>query len=148
MSLIDVARDTLKEIPMADILRERLSLALDRLDDAERSIGVLQADLGSLRAQLEIERSARHASERELRLLKEEHAEETRILRGFEFRRSRRTEGKWLPFCPKCHMPIHEISLEDGLVGVCSGRCGWMSNGPLPPDALVDRLGTEKPPTP
>ena len=36
MGLLDLARDTLKEIPMADVLRERLSLALDLAANAER----------------------------------------------------------------------------------------------------------------
>jgi hypothetical protein len=30
MSLIDTARDALKDLPISDIVRERLSLALDR----------------------------------------------------------------------------------------------------------------------
>jgi hypothetical protein len=33
MSIFDIARDTLKEIPMADVLRERLSSALDQFGE-------------------------------------------------------------------------------------------------------------------
>ncbi len=47
MSIIDIARDTLKEIPMADVLRERLSLALDQFAESERKNGVLQSESGS-----------------------------------------------------------------------------------------------------
>jgi hypothetical protein len=50
MSIIDVARDALKEIPMADILRERLSLGLDQSADAERKLAALQAEKGALNA--------------------------------------------------------------------------------------------------
>jgi hypothetical protein len=33
MSIFDIARDTLKEVPMADLLRERLSSALDQFGE-------------------------------------------------------------------------------------------------------------------
>ena len=55
MSLIDTARDALKDLPVSDIVRERLSLALDRLLDAESKIEALQAEKGSLHGQLERE---------------------------------------------------------------------------------------------
>ena len=122
MSLIDVARDTLKEIPMADILRERLSLALDQSAVLERQVGEFQTKVGRLEAQLEIMHADRDKAQEQLRTLQEAHQEEVRVLNTVEFRKGIRTGGKWAIFCPKCHLPA---SL-DGSVPYCSDRgCGW-----------------------
>jgi hypothetical protein len=50
-------------------------------------------------------------------------AEDVRIARGIEFRRGARTGNKWLPFCPKCHLP----AIGGGNVNMeCSdSTCGW-----------------------
>lgn len=105
MSLIDIARDTLKEIPMADVLRERLSLAIDRLAEAEAKIEILQSENAVLKSQLEIERVHHQKCQQELERLRKEHEEEVRILHAVEFRRGKRTGNQWVAFCPRCHMP-------------------------------------------
>src|SRR5580765_8270629 len=105
MSLIDAARDTIKNLPIADVLRERLSLALDQSADSERKIAELHTEKGNLNAQLEHERLNLQKAEDELHRLRELHAEEIRIVRATEFRRGLRTNGRWLPFCPRCHCP-------------------------------------------
>jgi hypothetical protein len=125
MSLIDVARDTLKEIPMADILRERLSLALDQSAAFERQIAVLQKENGKLQAQLEVVTLDCNKAKQELRRLEAEHAEEVRIFNTIEFRRGKRTNGQWLPFCPKCHMPASDIFHRGETNINCSAGCGW-----------------------
>src|ERR1700730_11529856 len=56
MEMVEVARDALKDIPISEVLRERVSLALDRLAEAERQIATLQAEKVGLQAQLERER--------------------------------------------------------------------------------------------
>ena len=133
MSLIDTARDALKDLPVSDIVRERLSLALDRLLDAESKIEALQAEKGSLHGQLERERTDHQKTQQELQALRDTWREEIRIHRGIEFRCGNRTAGKWAAFCPKCHMPASNI---EGFVDVsCSdGTCKWhvkLNNVPL-----------------
>jgi hypothetical protein len=123
MGLLEVARDTLKEIPMSDILRERLSLALDQSSDAQRQIAALQTDYGSLKAQLERERSDHEITKQELQELKDKHAEEIRIFRMIEFRRGKRTGGVWAPFCPKCHAPA--LTEGEPFVRCTDGNCKW-----------------------
>jgi len=128
MSLVDVARDALKEIPMAEVLRERLSLALDRLADAERQIAVLQTDKGGLEAQLERERVDHEQTKKELQRLQEKLHEEVRFIHGVELRRGIRTGGKWLPFCPKCHLPISSLRHESEIPYCNDGACGWVAS--------------------
>ena len=62
--------------------------------------------------------------------LTDSQAEEIRIFRGIEFRRGKRTRDKWMPFCPKCHMPSQYSSVVSptGFPSpaiVCSAHCGW-----------------------
>ena len=106
MSLVDVARDALKEIPLSEVLRERVSLALDRLAEAERQITVLQTEKGGFEMQLERERLDHEKTKKELQRLQELLREEIRLVLGVEFRKGSRTGDKWQPFCPKCHLPV------------------------------------------
>jgi len=125
MSLLDVARDALKDIPISEIIRERLSLALDQCADAQRQVEGFKADNARLQAKLEIVTSERDEAREELQRLKDEHSEEVRILRMVEFRRGKRTGGKWQAFCPKCHLPAGEGTSNSQRFAVCSGTCGW-----------------------
>ena len=125
MSLLDIARDTLKDLPVSDIVRERLSLAFDRLAEAEAKIDALQLQNGSFQAQLERERLDHKQTRDELQRLKDEHAEEVRFHKTIEFRRGKRTGGEWMPFCPKCHLPaLHDTKINDYVF--CTG-CEWIS---------------------
>lgn len=122
MSLLDIARDTLKDLPVSDIVRERLSLALDRLSEAESKVDVLQSEKANLQAQLEIERLNHQKTQEELQRLKDEHSEEIRVHSGIEFRRGKRTGGVWVAFCPVCHAPA---DLSSGIVGCANPKCQW-----------------------
>ena len=82
MSLIDTARDALKDLPVSDIVRERLSLALDRLLDAESKIEALQSEKGSLHGQLERERTDHQKTQQELQALRDTWREEIRFSSG------------------------------------------------------------------
>ena len=125
MSLLDIARDTLKDLPVSDIVRERLSLAFNRLADAEAKIDALQSQNGSFQAQLERERLDHKQTREELRRLKDEYSEEIRIHKksGVEFRRGKRTGGEWIPFCPSCHSPAASPR-EDYQLRCQSRTCG------------------------
>lgn len=127
MSLLEVARDTLKDLPISDILRERLSLALDQSADSERQNAILQKENGSLQAQLEREQLDNKQTEQELARLKKMLEEEIRIIRSVEFRRGVRTGGQWLPFCPKCHLPLSPSAGEGRPFCNDEGKCGWVS---------------------
>ena len=57
--------------------------------------------------------------------LAESEAEEIRFHSALEFRRSKRTGGQWMPFCPKCHIPALVDHSQNDYV-VCTG-CEWCS---------------------
>jgi len=129
MGLIDIARDTLKDIPMADILRERLSLALDQSAQFESKIETLREDNAEIRAQLRTMTAERDKTREELQRLKDEHSEEVQIHYTIEFRRGQRTAGCWKAFCPKCHLP----ALVSGVSCVIcpDPDCKWGSTLPV-----------------
>jgi hypothetical protein len=124
MSLVEVARDALKEIPMSDVLRERLSLALDRLSDAEAKNESLQQEIGKCQSLLEQERVNHEKTKQELQTLRDKLHEDVRVFESIEFRRGERTGNAWVPFCPKCHVPV--IPRDDGLWVFCASKCGWV----------------------
>ena len=130
MGMVEVARDALKDVPISEVLRERVSLALDRLAEAERQIATLQAEKGGLQAQLERERIDHQQTKKELQPLQELLREDIRFVCDVEFRKGVRTSGKWMPFCPKCHLPlafpqnpVHPTCCSDS-------DCGWASDTP------------------
>jgi hypothetical protein len=128
MSLVQVARDALKEIPFADVLRERVSLALDRLAEAEAKIETLQSENGGLKSELERERVNHEQTKQELQRLKDQLQEEIRFVHDVEYRRGIRTGGKWQPFCPKCHLPIMMPEGFTNRFACCNdSACGWSS---------------------
>jgi hypothetical protein len=124
MSLIETARKTLIGLPISDVLRERLSLALDESAQLQTKCEETKSQLARVEIQLEIERSNHKKTQDELVQLKNEHAEEIRIQNGIEFRRGKRTGGKWTAFCPKCHMPVQG---DEDYAIACSANCGWSS---------------------
>lgn len=138
MGIIDVARDTIKNLPVSDVIRERLNLALDQLAEAEKQNGALKKAKGALEAQLDSERRDHDQTRQELQRIKAEHAEDVRIYESVEFRRGERTGGRWAAFCPNCHLPATEfpaipamsapgiVSLPSPLTVQCpTNKCGW-----------------------
>jgi hypothetical protein len=109
---------------IVDLTRELETRAKDRHDI--ELIHRIQSLIISLQSQ--------HAdiADRDIRLMQENtdlknqlaelQKEEVRIHRTIEFRRGPRTGGKWLPFCPKCHMPVNDTDYGQNL---CSALCGW-----------------------
>jgi len=105
MSILDSIEKLITEHGSAAILGQQLAFAKEQFLDLERKVADLQTQVGRLDAQLERERSEHKQTQQELQRLEEEHEEETRIHRSIEFRKGKRTVGKWVAFCPKCHMP-------------------------------------------
>ena len=126
MGMLEIARDSLKDLPISDEIRERLSLALDQLADAQRQVEFLQTEKGGLNAQLERERLDHKQTQKELQDLKELMHEEVMFVSGVEFRKGPRTGKKWSPFCPKCHLPL--LLPPDASFPSCHDEktCGWM----------------------
>lgn len=125
MTIIDAARSALIGLPISDILRERLSLSIEYAADLERQAATCHTKNGQLHAELEAVTLDRNEHREKYDRLQKEHEEETSIYRSIEFRRGNRTNGKWLPFCPVCHMPV-TTTFRDRYA-ICSGSCGWQS---------------------
>jgi len=128
MGMLEVARDAIKDLPVSEVIRERLSLAFDRLEEAERQIAILQTEKGGLQAQFERERLDHEQTKKELQRLHELLHEEVRLVRGVEFRKGSRTGNEWQPFCPKCHLPV-VFSRDPSDPIFCQDQtvCRWVS---------------------
>lgn len=141
MSLIDVARDTLKDLPVSDLIRGRLSLALDRLAESDAKIEILQSENAALKVELERERLDHQKTQQDLQRLKDDTFEEIRIHRSIEFRRSNRTGGKWMAFCPNCHMPAGDGKGIGGRpLAYCTMNCGWSVYPPMSVAKIIPEL--------
>jgi hypothetical protein len=128
MSMFGEIKKTIADLPIADIYKVRLELAFDQSAALERQLSDTMMQAARLETKLEAAQRDHDSAQKELQQLKEEHAEEIRILHATEFRRGKRTGGKWMAFCPQCHMPA--VSVKDDWAVRCSGRgnsCGWLS---------------------
>lgn len=126
LAIFDRARSALSEINTSEILRERLALALDQGSVAEKRLGELQSQVSDLKAELKLARSEQMKKEEELATLRDALKEEVVIDSGIEFRRGSRTRGEWMPFCPKCHLPVRGSGIG-GLLGCSDSDCGFCS---------------------
>ena len=102
------------------------SLQAHHADIVERDVGLMQEN-ADLKKQLA-----------------DSQAEEIRIHKAIEFRRGKRTAGKWMGFCPKCHMPAQDAwiprSRTSEKVVLCSARCGWQVFMKLKLDEIIGEL--------
>lgn len=73
------------------------------------------------------------------RKLAELESEEILIKQCIEFRRGKRTQGEWLPFCPKCHMPALFTS-EAKFSGCSDSDCKWEVETQTPVGQLIQSL--------
>ncbi len=117
--IITVAKDIetrAKDRKDIDALHQIHSLALslqkqhtDIIDRADR----IQAENTELKRQLAETKAAE---------------EEKRFHRGIDFRKGIRTGGRWQPFCPKCELPVTDITMPTGISrwAKCSSHCGWV----------------------
>jgi hypothetical protein len=127
MSFFDLAKDALKEIPMADVMRARLELAFDQSTLQEKQISTLREENAELKAELKIAARDIEKKTEELAALREAHREAVRIHKGVEFRKGSRTGDAWMSFCPKCHLTL-EIPMSGGDSVACADiNCGWVS---------------------
>jgi hypothetical protein len=130
MSLIDVAKSTVGGLVISDVLKERLSLALDQAAQFEGQVEDLRTTCADLKAELKSVQLDRDKTREALQRLQKEHEEETVIHSFLEFRRGKRTQNKWMPFCPKCHMPA-AITHDQFPKVYCVASCGFLTNAPV-----------------
>jgi hypothetical protein len=143
MSIFDSIEKLITEHGSAAILSQQLAFAKDQFTDLERKVSDLQIQVGRLDGQLERERLDHKQTQQELQRLKEEHSEELRIHKMVEFRRGKRTAGKWAAFCPKCHLPAGGNTAMGGTPQVyCSGNCGWHVFQPIMLEQILRELDT------
>ena len=126
MSFFDNAIGALKELPISDIQKARLELASDMFAKAESQIGTLQQENTELKIRLKQAEADRDVKVEELKVLKEFHKEDVHVIDCLEFRRGVRTGGKWLAFCPKCHLPSRAI--PDGYLACSDESCSFVSS--------------------
>ena len=129
VSIFTAAKDALVGVAMEPVIRERLSLALDQSAVLEKKADEAQNTIGEMRAELKMARREEQQAKRELETLRKEHEEDVVIERTVEFRRGKRTMGKWVPFCPNCHLPL-ALPADHGNHLHCSdtGKCQWWSS--------------------
>jgi len=125
--IVDLAKDlesSVKDRRDMEIIHKIQSLALSlqaqHADIADRDIRLMQENV-DLKNQLA-----------------ELGKEEIRIHRTIEFRRGPRTGGKWLPFCPKCHMPVNDTDYTQS--NICSALCGWRATKNCDMSVLIGQL--------
>ena len=138
MGILDGIEKLITEHGSAAILREQLELAKQQFSALERQVGDAISKIAKMEAMLELERLAHDKTKQELQQLRDEHSEEIRVHEGIEFRRGKRTAGKWAAFCPICHCPG---DTSTGMVRCANSKCGWQPLlGEKQLEALIARL--------
>jgi TolA-binding protein len=130
----------------AAILRQQLEFTKDQFFDMERKVSDLQTQVGRLEAQLERERTDYEQVREDFQRLKDEHTEEICIQRAVELRRGKRTGGKWIAFCPKCHIPAlyegRRRGVDNGPHVYCTdAKCGWSAPSSMSIEKIIEELG-------
>ena len=144
MNIFDAIEKLINEHGSAAILSQQLAFAKDQFSDLERKVSNLQTQTGRLEAQLDRERAEHKQAREDLQLLKDEHSEEIRIHRLVEFRRGKRTGGKWMAFCPKCHLPVGDgEGMGGGPLAYCTAKhqdCGWSVYPPISIEQMIQEI--------
>src|SRR5208282_2229883 len=107
------------------LLREQLALSEAKAAKLETENAELKAKIAALQAEHKLTQEALDKEKQEHQKLKDEHKEEIRIWKTVEFRKGKRTFGRWDAFCPKCHMPLFVSPSWDCDHVSCSADCGW-----------------------
>jgi hypothetical protein len=128
---------------IVDLTKDLEARAKDRRDmETIHKIQSLAFTLQSQQADI-VERDVRLMEENAQlkRELAESQAEEIRVWRTVEFRRSARTDGHWRAFCPKCHLPA---AIPRGGPVLCSdSECRWEPDvGPTEVESYIRQLST------
>ena len=132
---------------IVDLAKDLESRAKDRRDmDTIHKIQSLAFSFQSSYADV-VERDVRLMEENAQlkKQLAESESEEIRIHRLIEFRRGKRTGGKWMAFCPKCHLPVGDGQGMGGRpLAYCTAKhadCGWAVPLPMSVAQIIPELG-------
>ena len=132
---------------IVDLAKDLESRAKDRRDmDTIHKIQSLAFSFQSSYADV-VERDVRLMEENAQlkKQLAESESEEIRIHRLIEFRRGKRTGGKWMAFCPKCHLPVGDGQGMGGRpLAYCTAKhadCGWSVPLPMSVAQIIPELG-------
>lgn len=106
------------KVSVTAMLREQLALEKARVSQLEEKVALLQAELQITQTELGNEKQ-------EHQKLRQEHTEEVILWKIVEYRRGKRTFGRWRPFCPKCHLPLE---VPDYSEIRCPANCGWTAH--------------------
>lgn len=107
------------------LLREQLALSEAKVAKLETEKTEFTATMATLTAELKQTQTDLCREKRQHQQLKDEHKEEIKVWKTVEFRKGKRTFGRWEAFCPKCHLPLFvSPSWESNHVS-CSADCGW-----------------------
>jgi hypothetical protein len=125
-AILQTARDALKDLPMSDLVRERLALALDQAAISDRKVDEHQAQVGKLEAKIEIIEFERDKYRKDYEMIQAKYSEQVVIHKGAEFRRGLRTGNTWQAFCPRCHCPAVGRDMEH-YIHCSDDKCKWVS---------------------
>ncbi len=95
MGLLETARDALKDLPVSDVLRERLSLALDQATAAEKKIEAMRDENAELKAEIKIARADAEKKSAELEA-RQEGVRSCTLYSGIVFPNPRRNHAAYL----------------------------------------------------
>ncbi len=120
--IVDLAKDLesrAKDRKDIETLRSIISLTQSIQTD---HLEIVERDLKTMTENSELKQENAKLK----RQLEEAQSEDIRIHRGIEFRRGNRTLGRWIGFCPKCHLPAQDAwRRDDQQMIVCTAGCGW-----------------------
>jgi hypothetical protein len=142
MGLFESIEKLITEHGSAAIISQQLSFAKEQFVALERKVSELQLENGKLHAKLEREHLDHDKAQQELQRLQKEHEEEVVIHSFLEFRRGKRTQNKWMPFCPKCHAPatITQSASPQAYCPACDFVAYLDRGGAMTLDLIVKQL--------
>jgi CRISPR/Cas system-associated protein Cas10 (large subunit of type III CRISPR-Cas system) len=140
MNPIEAIEKLINERGSSEILKVRLELAKEEFEAQERKLSDAIAKAAKFEAELDRERSERKQAMELLAKLQEEYEEEIRIYKLVEFRRGKRTGGKWMGFCAQCHLPAHYNS-HRGEIACTNYDCHWGVPANASVESMAEQLG-------
>lgn len=108
--------------PVQTMLRNQLALTREQVEAYQASSDKQDETLAAQIAEI-----GRLQQQNKALVAAQSGAEEERLHKGIGFRKSRTTGGQWVPFCPKCRLPVNDVVMANGnRWALCSTHCGWV----------------------
>lgn len=145
MGLFDGIEKFITEHGSSAILSQQLEFAKDRFSQLERKVAELQKEIGRLEEDLRRERADKLGFKEELKRLQKEHEEETVVHSFLDWKRGKRTQNKWMPFCPKCHFQADIFTISPIPRAICPA-CNFSAQ--LPRGTTIESILRQLPDSP